>query len=65
MGGSDSAAPRYIHAYISEITNKIFLKDDSNILEYLKDEGIYIEPKRFYPIIPMVLINGVNGVATG
>lgn len=65
MGGSDSAAPRYLHAYLSNITDKIFLKDDNPILDYLKDDGIFIEPKRFYPIIPMSLVNGVNGVATG
>ena len=38
---------------------------DDDILNYLEDDGIKIEPNIYYPIIPMVLINGVEGIGTG
>ncbi|KAH0787675.1 DNA topoisomerase 2 [Histomonas meleagridis] len=64
-GGTDAGAPRYIYTRLSPITRKIFHKDDDQLLEYLTDEGIPIEPKYYVPIIPMVLVNGSNGIGVG
>ena len=35
------------------------------MLTLLNDEGRNIEPECLYPIIPMVLVNGANGIGTG
>jgi len=36
-----------------------------NLLCYLYEEGKKIEPEYYVPIIPMVLVNGAEGIATG
>ena len=64
-GGKDAASPRYIHTYLAELTKLIFRPEDSPILNYLNDDGIEIEPEFFIPIIPMVLVNGTEGIGTG
>ena len=43
----------------------IFLKQDDDILQYLLDDGMSIQPKWYVPIIPMVLVNGAEGIGTG
>jgi DNA topoisomerase-2 len=43
----------------------IFNPQDDPILKYLTDDNQTIEPEWYVPIIPMVLVNGANGVATG
>jgi DNA topoisomerase II len=63
--GQDAASARYLTTRISKITQKIFRKEDLPILEYLIEENNKIEPKYFVPIIPMLLVNGVNGIGTG
>ncbi|KAL6079289.1 DNA topoisomerase 2 [Balamuthia mandrillaris] len=65
QGGKDAASPRYIHTLLCDITRKIFHPDDDNLLEYLDDDGFSIEPRFYVPIIPMVLINGADGIGTG
>lgn len=61
----DAASPRYIFTRLSEITKKIFHPDDLPILDYLQDDGEQIEPMYFLPIIPMILVNGAEGIGTG
>lgn len=65
QGGKDSASSRYINTYLYDITKVIFDKRDNDILEYLEEDGVVIEPKHFKPIIPIVLINGTEGIGTG
>jgi DNA topoisomerase-2 len=65
MGGEDRASPRYIHTRLADIATKVFRPEDDVILEYKSDEGATIEPITYYPIIPMVLVNGVISIATG
>ena len=64
-GGKDSAQPRYIHTHLTKISNIIFNKLDNPILEHTEDDGIKVEPKYYLPIIPMILINGSEGIGTG
>jgi DNA topoisomerase-2 len=64
-GGNDAASPRYIHTCLSDNSFKLFCEDDFPILKYLDDEGFTIEPSHYYPIIPMVLVNGSDGIGTG
>jgi len=65
QGGKDAASARYIFTQLNKITRLIFKKSDDNILEYLNDDGQMIEPKWYIPILPMVLINGAEGIGTG
>lgn len=65
QGGKDAAAARYIFTTLSPLTRYIFHPDDDDVLDYLEDEGMRIEPKWYAPIIPMVLVNGNAGIGTG
>jgi len=65
MGGKDAASPRYIFTMLEKITRTIFHPDDDGLLEYLSDDGLSIEPKHYMPVIPMVLVNGSDGIGTG
>lgn len=65
-GGKKSAAqPRYINTVLNGITRLLFPKEDDVLLDYKVEEGIKIEPEYFVPIIPMILINGTEGIGTG
>ncbi len=64
-GGDDAASARYIFTCLSDITEYLFNKDDNPLLKYLEDDGTPIEPAYYAPVLPMVLINGVDGIGTG
>lgn len=64
-GGKDSASERYIYTLLSPITRKLFPSMDDNILKYLNDDGLSVEPTFYAPVIPMVLVNGTKGIGTG
>lgn len=38
---------------------------DDPLLKYNKDDNQKIEPEWYIPIIPMVLVNGADGIGTG
>jgi len=65
QGGKDSASERYIFTQLNKITRSIFPAADDNVLEYLNDDGLSVEPIYYAPIIPMVLVNGSKGIGTG
>jgi DNA topoisomerase-2 len=65
MGGHDSASPRYIHTELNKIVTLLYPPADFPLLDYNDDDGVYVEPKYYIPIIPMVLVNGMNGIGTG
>ena len=65
QGGKDAASPRYIFTSLSQLSNYIFRKEDIPILEYLEVDGVKVEPRFYYPIIPMILVNGCEGIGTG
>ncbi|KAL1837108.1 hypothetical protein VTJ49DRAFT_4288 [Mycothermus thermophilus] len=64
-GGGDAASARYIHTRLSPFARRVFSKLDDPNLEYQIDDGTTIEPKVYVPIIPMVLVNGADGIGTG
>lgn len=64
-GGSDAAGARYIFSKIRDIANTIYHEDDIPILEKNLEEGKMIGYKYYIPILPMLLINGAEGIATG
>ena len=65
QGGKDSGSPRYIFTKLQPITKVLFNEHDSKLLDYLDDDGMLIEPKYYIPVIPMVLVNGSEGIGTG
>jgi DNA topoisomerase-2 len=65
QGGKDSASERYIFTQLNKITRTLFPAHDDNILTYLNDDGLMVEPVYYAPIIPMILVNGSKGIGTG
>jgi DNA topoisomerase-2 len=64
-GGKDHASARYISTRLEPHTKRIFESLDDPLLSWLTDDGKTIEPEFFVPIIPMILVNGADGIATG
>ena len=65
MSGKDASSPRYIFTRLSKYSDVLFNKNDLPLLEYLDDDGQSIEPKYFVPTLPLILINGTEGIGTG
>ncbi|KAK9243853.1 DNA topoisomerase [Lipomyces tetrasporus] len=64
-GGKDASAPRYIFTELTPLTRKIFHADDEPTLNYLTDDDKKIEPEWYLPVLPMLLVNGADGIGTG
>ncbi|MEE6466089.1 hypothetical protein FKM82_006831 [Ascaphus truei] len=64
-GGKDAASPRYIFTMLSTLARLLFPAVDDNLLKFLYDDNQRVEPEWYIPIIPMVLINGAEGIGTG
>jgi DNA topoisomerase-2 len=65
QGGSDAASARYIYTRLSPFARRIFNAHDEPLLTYNTDDGKTIEPETYIPVVPMVLINGADGIGTG
>ena len=65
LGGKDYASSRYIWTKFEELTSYIFNSHDNPVLNHQTDDGIPIEPEFYAPIIPMILVNGTEGIGTG
>lgn len=65
LGGKDSAQSRYIFTQLSPLSRIVFNKQDDVLYKYLEDDGQQIEPEHYCGIIPMLLVNGTEGIGTG
>jgi DNA topoisomerase-2 len=65
QGGSDAASARYIYTRLSPFARKIFHPQDDALLKYGESDGNKIEPENFVPVLPMILVNGSEGIGTG
>ena len=65
MGGKDASQTRYIFTRLSKETRTLFDQKDDAVLTYLDDDGRSIEPEHYIPVLPMVLVNGTEGIGTG
>ena len=65
LGGKDHSSARYIYTYLENYVPLIFKKEDMELLENLEDDGVKIEPRFFLPTIPLILVNGCEGIGTG
>lgn len=59
------SASRYIFTKKTEDFDKIFRAEDDEILISQEFEGSKIEPKYYLPTLPMILINGSEGIGVG
>lgn len=59
-------APRYMATGVPRILPTIFRAEDWPILTYCVDDGSkVVEPSTFLPVVPLILINGCEGLASG
>ncbi|MEW5319559.1 MAG: hypothetical protein WDW38_010704 [Sanguina aurantia] len=65
QGGKDAASARYIYTRLAPMTRNLFHESDDALLDYLNEEGQSIEPTWYIPLLPMVLVNGAEGIGTG
>mmetsp|Transcript_105203 Transcript_105203/g.241120 ORF Transcript_105203/g.241120 Transcript_105203/m.241120 type:complete len:1428 (+) Transcript_105203:26-4309(+) len=65
QGGKDSASSRYIYTRLAPLARACFHENDDALLAYQLDEGQSIEPTWYMPVLPMVLVNGADGIGTG
>ncbi len=61
----EASASRYIFTYGSNELFKTFMKEDNDILIKQYFEGQEIEPLFYVPNLPILLINGSEGVSSG
>ena len=65
QGGKDAASARYISTTLTRSANALFPALDEPLLKGQTEEGKVIEPEWYCPIIPMILVNGADGIGTG
>ncbi|GES61190.1 DNA topoisomerase II [Aspergillus terreus] len=65
QGGADCASARYIYTRLSPFARRVFHNHDDPLLTYNEDDGAKIEPEVYVPVVPMILINGADGIGTG
>ena len=53
------------YQFFSPLARHIFNAQDDNVLKFLKDDNQRIEPEWYIPILPMILVNGADGIGTG
>lgn len=49
----------------STLARHVFNPHDDALLKHLRDDNARIEPEWYMPILPMVLVNGADGIGTG
>lgn len=64
-GGKDAASARYIFTKPTPISRTIYHPHDDPLLTQQKDDNTIVEPEWYIPVVPMVLINGADGIGTG
>ena len=57
------SAPRYLYVKLSEFSE--LWKADIELTNQIFDEGQYVEPENYLPIIPTVILNRQEGMAPG
>lgn len=60
----EASSPRYLYVKLSKYANLIY-KTDIECVNYVFDEGEYLEPHYYLPIIPTVLTSRGIGMAPG
>jgi DNA topoisomerase-2 len=63
--GEKPSQPRYIFTRATPYLPLLFHPDDDRVLDFLVDEGQSIEPRHYVPTVPLLLVNGAEGIGTG
>jgi DNA topoisomerase-2 len=63
--GSDAASPRYIFTCLRPYTKAVMGEISPEVLSYKVEENMSVEPHHYVPALPLVLLNGSNGIGTG
>jgi len=61
----DASSERYISTMKSKWFDLVLDSEDELIYKYKADDGVTIEPEHYYPVLPLWLVNGTNGIGTG
>lgn len=64
-GGGDASAARYIYTKLEDISWVLFPEMDEPILKHAVEDDQKVEFEFFMPILPMILVNGATGIASG
>ncbi|KAJ7151616.1 DNA topoisomerase II [Mycena filopes] len=64
-GGKDHASARYINTLPTKIARAIYHPHDDPLLTQQRDDNLLVEPEWYMPVVPLVLINGAEGIGTG
>lgn len=64
-GGQDAASPRYIFTKLADVSRLLFPEADDALLDHNDEDGQKIEPVFYCPVIPLILVNGAQGIGTG
>lgn len=65
VGPTDWGAPRYTYLKKYAMTDSLVYPDYDIIPLKENYDGSVMEPKNFLPLIPLVLLNGISGIAVG
>jgi DNA gyrase/topoisomerase IV subunit A len=65
VGPTDWGAPRYTYLKKNSITEALIYPDYDIIPLKENYDGSVLEPKNFLPLVPLVLLNGISGIAVG
>ena len=60
-----AAASRYIKTKLGKNFRALFKKEDDILFDHIISNNQQVEPKYFIPMLPLVLINGAEGMGTG
>ena len=63
--GDDASAGRYLTTRVEDVVKHIFIGEDTQLLKKRIMDGDVVEPEFYVPVIPMIFVNGVNGIGTG
>lgn len=65
VGPTDWGAPRYTYLKRYNLTDALVFPDYDIIPLKENYDGSVLEPKHFLPLVPLVLLNGISGIAVG
>jgi DNA topoisomerase-2 len=65
QNGKDASSARYIYTQLAPEARLMFPPEDDPVLPARWEEGSRVEPRFYVPTMPLLLLNGASGIATG
>lgn len=63
--GKDAASARYVNTYGVAALRALLRPEDDDLLPLKQEEGEAVEPVAFWPVLPVLLLNGSLAIGTG